>query len=364
MTQRTIDKVYKKSNQKPYPIIVNYQHAYPTDEFQSYPCTLLKNTETDQKTLVTETDGLLYAGEEDDDNLGQTLLLVRDKSSGKVRLIESSYIELRPILKEDLNINDTQVLETSNLELSRKFGSKKQRQQMEQREKLKMNMETVTEQVKKATEKVKSEQLDLTSYNNSLNSDDFYIPDINRNATRVEDVYDFDKILTEEQFSQIASEIESKDYISEMLPFIQNIVSNSNSIKHQVLGLYADSLAKLYIMMVKDINRKGFTICKSSNTLNKHILENFLTVSGRKYGRPPQYKDKIICHAIVLLLLINNFKISLDEVCEMFKLMPSTSALKVRVTGAIIVNTDSKKFVQLKLPLNNKGIYRRKSTHF
>ncbi|XP_047542971.1 uncharacterized protein LOC125075291 [Vanessa atalanta] len=253
-------------------------------------------------------------------------------------------------------------LETSHLELSRKFGSKKQKQRMEQREKLKVNIETVTEQMQNVTQEVTEENLDLSI--NNINNDDFYIPPINRTAEKAEFVYEIDKILSEEQYEKIHSELEGKDYTSDMIPLIKSMISKKTlSPKLVVLAVYANSLLYLYTMMVKDITKKSFVACSTSVTLNNIILSNFLTMSHSKRTRPAPFKDKSLCHAIVFLLLINNLKLELESLCEALKLTPNTATLKVRVTGASVITSGNKKIVQLKLPLNKTG-FRRRSTKF
>nr|XP_026483176.1 uncharacterized protein LOC113391426 [Vanessa tameamea] len=360
MTEIIIDDVYPKGSV--YPMILNFQNGYTTDNFANQECILAENSVTNNKTLATEIDGLVYAGDEENEGLGKTFILARNKSTGKVRLIESGVVNVKPILKFDLNATHLQ-LETSHLELSRKFGSKKQKQRMEQREKLKVNIETVTEQMQNVTQEVTEENLDLSTYNN-INNDDFYIPHINRTAEKVEYVYEIDKILSEEQYEKIHSELEGKDYTSDMIPLIKSMISKKTlSPKLIVLAVYANSLLYLYTMMVKDITKKSFVACSTSVTLNNIILSNFLSMSHSKRTRPAPFKDKSLCHAIVFLLLINNLKLELESLCDALKLTPNTATLKVRVTGASVITSGNKKIVQLKLPLNKTG-FKRRSTKF
>lgn len=293
---------------------------------------------------------------------GKTLILTKNRKTGKVRLIEIMSAELKPILKID---NDaSQLLETSNLELSRKFGSKKHKQQMEQKEKLKVNIQTVTEQMQNVTDTITEEKLDLSSYNKN-DSDDFYIPPINRLADRPEDVYDIDQILTEDQLEKIWSELEDKDYEANMFPFIKNIMSSRKlSEKHTVLAVYADSLLKLYLTNIREISKKSYVVCPHSVKLNEIILSSFTTTTNNRRCRPTQYKDKALCHALVFILLINKLKFELEELCNDVKLTVNNASMKIRVTGAHVVNSGSKKNIQLKLPLNTKNAFRRKSARF
>lgn len=235
---------------------------------------------------------------------------------------------------------------------------------MEQREKLKVNIQTVTEQMLNVTETITEDKLDLSSYNKN-DSDDFYIPPINRIADKPEDVYDIDQILTEDQLEKIWSELEDKDYESDMFPFITNIMSlRKYSEKHTILAVYANTLLKLYLTNTKEISKKSYVACPHSAKLNEIVLSAFTTLTNNRRCRPTQYKDKTLCHALVFILLINKLKFELEGLCNDVKLTVNNASMKVRVTGAHVVNSGSKKIVQLKLPLNTKHAFRRKSAKF
>nr|XP_034839020.1 DNA-directed RNA polymerase I subunit RPA49-like [Maniola hyperantus] len=360
MTQISIDEICPKK--EIYPMIVNFQNGYVTDQFTAQDCIVLENSENKCKTIATVIDKLVYAGEEKSEELSKTFILTRNKKTGKVRLIESSVTDMKPILK--INEPTPVVLETSNLELSRKFGSKKQKKQMEQREKLKVNVETVTEQMQNVTKTVSKDEIDLSLYD-TQNSDDFYIPPINRAAATAEEIYDIDRILTEAQYEKIHSELEGKNYTSDMVPVVKNIVEKKKlSPKLVVLAVYASCLVQMYSSVVKTITAKSFVICPQSVTLNEIILNNFCTVINGRRNRPITYKDRALCHAMVFILLVSGLKIDFAELCETFKLSERNASMKIRVTGASVVTSGSKKTAQLKLPLNTKIPLRRKSTKF
>ncbi|XP_038221388.1 DNA-directed RNA polymerase I subunit RPA49-like [Zerene cesonia] len=360
MKQLEVEEVCPK--RKLYPMVVNFQNAYITEEYRESNCLMFVNQDNNKNTVVTELDNIIYTGDEEEEDVGRVLLLARDKKTGKVRIIESGHLNLKPVIRN--NLDTSQLLETSNLELSRKFGSKKQKKEMEQREKLKTNVETIKMQVEKATEKISEDQLDLSSYDSATLPDDFYLPPIDRKATRLEDVYDINKILTEDEFDTISSEIGEKDYKPEMSPWVLSLIEKSNSKTHQVLGLYASCLIKFYSTAAKEMKTKGFAACKSSHTLHKVIMKNFSSVAKGQTVRVQNFKDKAFCHAIVFVLLINNYKCSLTSICEEFKIAQPTVLKKLRVIGATVVTSGSTKTVQLKYPLNFKPMFRRKTARF
>ncbi|XP_023945542.1 DNA-directed RNA polymerase I subunit RPA49-like [Bicyclus anynana] len=348
MAEIHVDEVCPKK--KMYPIMLNFQNGELTDHFTTNDCMVFDNNTNNIRTVATVIDKLLYAGEEKKEELGKTFILARNKKTGKVRIIETCVADMKPVLTT--KPESTEVLESSTLELSRKFGSKKHKQKMEQKEKLKVNVETVTEQMQNISKDISQDVLDLTSYDES-NSDDFYIPKINRTATKVEDVYNLNDILTEGQYTKILSELEGKDYVSDMVDLVKNIVkTNKLSPKFTVLAVYASSLIEMYSLPVKKLITKSLVICPHSITLNELIFRDFCVTLNNKRTRPATYKDKTLCHAIVFILLINKYKIDMDSLCKVAKVTPTTVSLKVRVTGASIVTVDKKKIVHLKLPLN------------
>lgn len=358
MPQFHIDEVCPKG--AVYPMVVHFQNGYINDSFKTNDCVVFENEENGKMGIATDVNEMVYAGEEEREELGKTLILARNKITGKVRLIEVGNVELKAVLKSSLDTTDA--VDTSYLELSRKFGSKKHKKIMEQREKLKMNVTTVTEQMQNVTDNVTEDQLDLSTYNKP-DSDEFYIPSINREATKVEEVYDLDLILSEEQYEKIFAELENAEYTKDLNPFLKSIAANKLSQRHTVLLIYANALLQLYATLMKDIGKKNYVACQHSVTLNEIVMKNFLSNVNGKRGRSPQYKDKALCHALVFILLVNNYKFNFDEMCQQLKLTPRTVHSKVALTGASLVTVGTKKVAQLKLPLNRPPM-RRKSAKF
>lgn len=360
MSKLRVDEVVTKG--EVYPIIVTFQNGYTTDHFGPVDSYLLEDEKTGRKRIATEIDKILYVGEEDHEESGNTFLLARNRITGKVRLIEVGRAELKPNIRSNNEVSE--LLNTSSLELSRKFGSKKNKKKMEHSEKLKVNIDTVTEQLKNVTKSATKAKIDMTPYL-VQNSDDFYIPPIDRQAAKVEDIYDKDKILTQEQYEKVFSEIESKDYTEEYHPIIASIVAPKKlSQTDTVLALYASCLYKMFLILCKDIVKKAFCICSSSPTLNEIVLTNFTQMANNKRTRPAPFKDKALCHAMVITLLLNHYKLDMESIATALKMTPSLVTTKARATSASIVASGNKRVIQLKLPLPINKPFRRKSTKF
>ncbi|XP_028032036.1 uncharacterized protein LOC114244425 [Bombyx mandarina] len=355
MSEFYIDYVCPKDETERHPVIFNFQNGYITDNFKDTECTILRDEITSKRNVALEVCDTLYVGAEEQEELGKTIIMARNKKTGKVRIIEVGTVDLKPYLKVDLD--NSQLMETSNLDLSRKFGSKKHKKIMEQREKLKVNVQTVTDQMQNVSQNISEDQLDLSNYNKT--DENFYVPPIDREAKSVEQVYDLDKILTEDMFQKVYEEMENTDYMSNFNEFLKTIVSENMPKKHLVLALYANSLLNMYGTLMKDITKKTYVACPHSASLNDHILKNFLSISNNRKLRTPQMKDKSLCHALVFVLLINKYKFNLEDLCKQLKFTSRVVATKVSVTGASIITEGNKKVVQLKLPISKPALRRR-----
>ncbi|KOB67441.1 DNA-directed RNA polymerase I subunit RPA49 [Operophtera brumata] len=353
-----IDEVCPKS--EIYPFIVNFQNGYPTEHFKSRECLVLIDEQSGSKTIATDVGHTLYTGEETGEALGRTLILARNRKTGKVRLIEVGNIEVKPEIKNDLE--SSELLDNSALELGRKFGSKKYKKYLEQSEKLKQNEQAVVAQMVNVSQNLTQDQLDV-SYDSQAETDNFYIPPINREATAVTEVYDIDVILTPEQYEAISNDIDGIDLMEKLNPVIKGLPRKDLTQKQKVLALYASSLYNLYFVKSTEIMKKGFIACYESQTLHDHILQHFFTYVNGKRCRPIQYRDKTLIHTMVLMLLINNFKFNFDEFCKLTKAAVRTMTSKLAMTGAYVVNVNSVRMAQLKIPLN-KPPTRRKSSKF
>lgn len=341
-----IDEVFPKG--ECYPLLAHFQNGYPTNSFADQECVVLEHKINGQKSLATEINDILYTGQEYEETLGRTFILARNRSTGKVRLIEVGNVELQPNIKSKI---DAPELETSYVDLGRKFGSKRHKKVLEQNEKLKVNEDVVMEQLQNVSQNVSIDQLDMTSYNKT-DTEEFYIPPIDREADKLEDVYKLTAILSPEQYDTIFSELDNSDYKSTLSPYVKEIFRDSWSKEQIVLAVYASTLLSLISRPMREIGAKKFVACPHSPTLDSIILKDFFTYNGRFRLRPQTYKDRSICYAIVLIFLINNYKIDVESFCKNSKLFQTTANTKIIMTGGWLTKQGTKKIAVLKLPLN------------
>lgn len=345
-------------------LLINFQNGYlKEDRSVESECGIFRDKVRDSNTAIVCLNNAVYVGEEEDDYLCKTLLVSRNKKTGKVRVIEVGTASVKSVTEQH-RINFNEVI--TSLELSRKFGSKKQKSIMEQREKLKINIGTVNEQMKESVQNTTISTEDVSSYM-SNDIENFYTPPINRAAENVRNVYDLNDLLTKAQIETIMEELSSSEYESELLPFIaQKIKSGKGAKTETVLLYYLDSLIIFFTQPYKVIKAKAYKPCQFSNTLSDIILEKFTVTTNYGRTRSNQLKDKTLCYIIVILLLVSDFKFDLEDFVNIVKVPNKTLLNKVKLIGAYVVNEKNKKFAVLKLPLNtvNSGFSRRKSAKF
>lgn len=92
---------------------------------------------------------MLYTAQVKDDEFYNNCLLILDKNTGKMKLIQIDQCTVRPVLLKDCQVNTSFVSasESSVLELNKQFGSKRTKRLTEQRERLTMNIEAVKDQL-------------------------------------------------------------------------------------------------------------------------------------------------------------------------------------------------------------------------
>ena len=80
----------------------------------------------------------------------RTMLVLHNKRTGKVRLFEAERWEVAPVLEKYDNEDKINDMDHKITILNKQFGSKKIKRRTEQFEKLKVNVESVKEQLEKA----------------------------------------------------------------------------------------------------------------------------------------------------------------------------------------------------------------------
>ncbi|KAJ8925362.1 hypothetical protein NQ315_009192 [Exocentrus adspersus] len=359
-----IKKVITK-NEDSRAVVVDFQNG----KIKSQECDNLESSlyrSEDGKRIAGVTNGsLLYTGLIDTDNdLYNNFLLVHNKVTGKVRLIQVDCCTVSACLdKKNNNIMDVSEASASNsiTELNKQFGSKRSKRSTEQRERLNMDINTVKEQLEETVSNIKIDETDTVSTAPSEN-DNVYRPKINRDASTVDQVYNLEDIVPMSVLNTLSEEaveiIEDADLTKNSLaPFISKSISeileyapDELKIHRITIFLYINYLIKFMNTPVKNFTKK-FILCDRSPQVNNHILDNYsIITASHNRTRPLTMKDKVLCSILVLAALAMDYEVNIEALAKDFKI-GIKKAMEVSRVLAFSPSAKNKNVVTLKLPL-------------
>ncbi|OAD53885.1 hypothetical protein WN48_08859, partial [Eufriesea mexicana] len=193
------------------PIIVNFQNGELKDEEAKKMSCGLFYDEKRKKTMLALSNGqIVYRGYKPDTSkdLMRTMLVLHNKKTGKVRLVQVERWQVTPVLEKPI-VEDNKGAEDEKIAtLNKQFGSKKVKRRTEQYERLKVNVESVKEQLEQTVSSVEIDRMELSTQL----SDNEYItnttlPDCNRGATNVNDVYSIYDIVPESKLETLYNNV-------------------------------------------------------------------------------------------------------------------------------------------------------------
>ncbi|XP_012231582.2 uncharacterized protein Polr1E [Linepithema humile] len=356
-----IEDVVVQSN-KIQPIIVNFQNGELKDEEAKEMSCGIFHDQKEGKTILALSNGhIVYKGHRPDttQESTRTMLVLHNKRTGKIRLFEAERWQVTPILdKPSVEDNKNDIYEKTII-LNKQFGSKKVKRRTEQFEKLKVNVDSVKDQLEKTVSNIEIDRLELST---QLQTDEIIhnsiLPACNRNASNVKDVYNVYDIIPKSKVETLyehakevlegAMEGKSK-FFKRTLKSIQSDPDHMNKI---ALLLYIEMINAWFTMPLKEAKKRDVVVCSVSEEVNQHIIDTYSVSSANGRMRPNTMKDKGLIHCLILALTVSNFILDL----ELFRVMLETRiSLKkltdlAKIIGAV-PNKDDKKIITLKVPL-------------
>jgi len=379
----------KPGEDKTPPILINFVHAsVRADELIDSNPVIKVDVKAEKNAKATfnlelETPNLSYVTSEDSqDPYFDTYIAIRNKATGKTRLIEALNMSLKPkvtppqsrnpVLLEAENeaksagkstLDDKELREerlNKTKELAQKFGQKSQKTFFNKMESQAVDAADTAERVKKAISDVELTDL-LSAPVVSAEAGDL-IPPRDEHAVRATEIYRIEHVLTEKEvidltaackellnkhstLEAIGQAVKGKfltpiggHFIKLQLPR-KNIIAEAEKDDMAALVVYLDTLVSFLNMRPNAISR-GFRSFKPHvpHSLIQKIFETFC--SGQKENRiiTPQLKDKAICHVIILGLMIGAASMDLKLITESLRLDAKYLPSLVSVTGAHVVN--------------------------
>jgi len=371
------------------PIFVNFKHAkFNPEQLAQQVCNIDVEVTSNARdkpdfNMELKTSNLSYVTSEHcKDPYFDHYIAIRDKETGKTRLIEAVHMTLKPkvtppksrnpLLMEDEGEEVTpKVRDSRNKRLVTNFGMKKGVAYFKSKENQVVSQDETESRLMMAASEVNIE--DLSSAADKEESESIKITDLipkrDDNAALVVDVYKIHNLLTAEELedgsnacTNILNEYNSPEAIDGGMTkrifspigahFLKKLL-NGGDLKKGGLVLYLDALAKFFRLKPVDLS-KGFKCLPHHipHSLKKKVFDNFSIGEFQKRMMTPELKDKIICHAIVLALIINDFKIEVSLITDSIRIVKNLENL-VNITGAHVVNNarTGKQEIILKKPL-------------
>lgn len=345
--------------QNSYPMILSFQNEINSN-FASRvdECHLKFEPDRPGHSAVVSADGFLYHGREKVDSTFRNLILVKNRATGDVRLIEVGHASMKAFIREEIQAFD----ETDKQQLGEKFGSKRTKRAAEQSKKMKVDLDAVKEQLTASIMKIDVDAIDTSQINVEDSTSEKYLPPMDRNATDPKGVFKLSDIFSPEQFDTLKtfsgkyfeskeSEIVVGDYIKKLMPNISSLETKLK-IDSCCALLYADCIVRYLTENYRAVCNSHYKPCEYSDVISESILEKFSLKSDKGRTRPQSMKDKAVSHIIVLLLIAGNCIIPcIDDLRKALNTPLNKLTQMIKVVGARTSVSNGKTSIVLKLPL-------------
>jgi hypothetical protein len=267
-------------------------------------------------------------------------------------------------------------------ELSNKFGSKVSHRVLEQRKKNQLCLKgrediglDVNSMVLNKNENEPNPEAIVQNEENGKAFEDI-LPPQKENCLSVKEVYNIEDVINTKIAALIKTFSKNKqpnDIIKS--EYLKGVVKNSwNNMNERIIAIYLDVLSRLYQLKASQMNKNNPIPDLEDEEMQTAFMDTYtqssLVKSKIRRVMGVKFKDKMTVHAIILMIILNNFKpVEINHLTELLK----TSFVKLKklieVVGCYIESfknpdrTVKKTFV-LKLPLNNlkESKFKRRAT--
>ncbi|PSN34062.1 hypothetical protein C0J52_12818 [Blattella germanica] len=250
--------------------------------------------------------------------------IARKKGKGVKLVPIQNYVLSARVSEENESRTVTEVEKDHTYELSRKFGTKRSKRTIEQYEHMRTDADLMEQKLKEISANVVVDSGILESQREVKERD--YMPPVNRNAERLEDVYKLSDILTSKEMDLLKQEAvqimtnPEKYEKSSFTSFFGICLENLSTLepdKEKLLEgvailVYVELLLKFLHANAKVVSSKYYSSCSFSKEIHDRIMEDFTITSANGRTRPLAMRDKIICYIIVLALIVNKYRLNLE----------------------------------------------------
>jgi len=367
------------------PVLPRFRHA-PCDPHQ------LANTnvETDMEVTWTgnrpniqlslTTPHMTYKScKEETKKYHNTFIAIRNKKTGKTRLIEASTTVMEPSVIAPKTTNPVLLQEVESEQtredkmaagrhLIKAFGQAKGQRFYEQQDRMKVENSQIEEKVGKAAELVSDERLEAAAPVEEMD----IVPPCDRNATTKQDVYKLENLLNNNEVESLASAAEtlltnynSKEKLQKcqqdrlLSPLGVDLLAKCLNHEEDISQLLATVLYMEAIIKFTNLRpgefKKGTRALQSFIPIGvkNKIFDKFTTGPSKNRCLNPEVQDRAVCYILVLGLMATDYKLNLALLSESIRARTDKLKKLIAMVGAY-VQADSitqQNNIILRLPL-------------
>jgi len=294
------------------------------------------------------------------DSYYTTYLAIRDKASGKTRLIEAQNMLMKPDVEVPKSTNpvllrhepETASAETrleANKSLIKAFGQKKGQRYYENKELLSVDDDETAAKVLRAAGAVDSSKLNEKAETTSKLD---IVPPRDETAGRADMIYRMEHILTErevkdlieacrgalEEFNSVEAleeGVKSRIFSPIGVHFLKKLLNQEELDSKAALALYMDATVKFTRLRPADLAKGNHALPKHiPAVIKKKLFDSFSSGSATNKIITPVLKDKAICYTIVMALMLNKFSFDVSLLTESVRVDNKNLKKLVMLTGA------------------------------
>merc|ERR1719309_176753 len=295
-----------------------------------------------------------------------TYIAIREKSTGKTRLIETVRACLRPKVDYPNSTNPLLMNDDStepsgsdrfsiNKQLIKAFGQRKGQRYYENKDNLQVDEEDTNMRMKQAASGVDATSLESRAADTGEQTSLSIIPDRDENAGRADLIYRIEHLLTGKEIEDLKNACSTilEDYNTEKALddaqdkrvfsplggfFLKKLLHQPElDTRSAALTIYLDSIAKFTKLRPGDLTKGYNTLPKYLSLLiKKKIFDLFSTGSQKKRIVSPELRDKAICYIIILSLMLNDCKVDVNFITESVRVDQKNLKKLVLLTGATV----------------------------
>ena len=247
-------------------------------------------------------------------------------------------------------------------EMKEKFGSRKTQRQLSSKRKYAIEFgEEDVEHIDIKTQKVAESTLEQKSAQTSLNDSLEILPHQNRDAICVEEVYDMNEIITENERSILMPLVDQLfDQIDDQ--FIKGLMYKLDDKEQKIIAVYIQLIVKLLNLKAQHLKKPDplpEVLSEVKEFLFSRYLNTKVVQSNRiQYSFSAKQKDRLIIYGLILSIMLHNYRpIDFDMLQKSFKTPARQFRKVVEIVGCYIETTKNAtgvnvKSIVFKVPLN------------